>query len=209
MAVGSSIAEKHKEAVLEILSLTTDGKIPSWSSFEKALHGNLVWLATEIMVALQAAPSGTGAAEPAAWGRVIDGKAVTVSRERTPANDEPLYATPPVRGDRERRAIIRLAEIHVGAWLKQSDPALQLIPTAARQDIRDFADAILSLPVQPGAGEREACDRTETIIERALNCHWITVLDRAQLKATLRIALDTEVEAGGPYLNNGWNRHVG
>ncbi len=33
---------------------------------------------------------------PAAWGRVVDDKAVTVSREWTPANDEPLYATPPV-----------------------------------------------------------------------------------------------------------------
>lgn len=32
---------------------------------------------------------------PVAWGRVINGKAVTVSREWTPANDEPLYATPP------------------------------------------------------------------------------------------------------------------
>lgn len=52
---------------------------------------------------------------------------------------------------------------------------------------------------------REARDRTETIIERALNCHWITVTDRAQFQATLRIALDTEVAAGGPYLNNGWN----
>lgn len=31
-------------------------------------------------------------AEPVAWGRVIDGKAVTVSLEWTPANDEPLYA---------------------------------------------------------------------------------------------------------------------
>ena len=30
--------------------------------------------------------------KPVAWGRVIDGKAVTVSLVRTPANDEPLYA---------------------------------------------------------------------------------------------------------------------
>ena len=30
--------------------------------------------------------------KPVAWGRVIDGKAITVSLERTPANDEPLYA---------------------------------------------------------------------------------------------------------------------
>ena len=32
---------------------------------------------------------------PVAWGRVIDGKAVTVSRDWTAANDEPLYAAPP------------------------------------------------------------------------------------------------------------------
>jgi len=31
---------------------------------------------------------------PVAWGRVIDGKAVTVSLEKTAANDEPLYAGP-------------------------------------------------------------------------------------------------------------------
>lgn len=56
---------------------------------------------------------------------------------------------------------------------------------------------------------KEMCDRAETIIARAVNCHWITVHDRAQLKANLRIALDTEVEAGGPYLNNGWNATSG
>jgi hypothetical protein len=60
----------------------------------------------------------------------------------------PVSAAPPVR---DREATIKLAEAHLGAWLKQSDPALQLIPTAARQDIREFADAILSLPVQSSA----------------------------------------------------------
>lgn len=35
----------------------------------------------------------TDAVVVAAWGRVIDGKAVTVSLERSPANDEPLFAT--------------------------------------------------------------------------------------------------------------------
>lgn len=53
--------------------------------------------------------------------------------------------------------------------------------------------------------KRESCDRADTIIKRSENCHWITVHDRQQLHANLRIALDTEVEAGGPYLNNGWN----
>lgn len=32
--------------------------------------------------------------EPVAWGRVIGGRAITISRERTPANDTPLYAAP-------------------------------------------------------------------------------------------------------------------
>lgn len=56
------------------------------------------------------------------------------------------------------------------------------------------------------AANREPCDRTAIVIDRSINCGWITVANREQLKATLRLALDTEVEAGGPYLNNGWNR---
>lgn len=32
--------------------------------------------------------------KPVAWGRVIDGKAVTISLRRTIANDEPLYTAP-------------------------------------------------------------------------------------------------------------------
>lgn len=40
-------------------------------------------------------PAVTTEGKPVAWGRVIDGKAVTVSLARTGANDEPLYAVPP------------------------------------------------------------------------------------------------------------------
>lgn len=69
---------------------------------------------------------------------------------------------------------------------------------------RDESMSDLSRPAPDAM--REACDRTEIIINRALNCNWITVNDREQLKATLRIALNTEVAAGGPYLDNGWNR---
>jgi hypothetical protein len=54
--------------------------------------------------------------------------------------------------------------------------------------------------------ERETCDRVDTIVGRCVNCGWITVHNEQQFRATLRIALNTEVEAGGPYLNNGWNR---
>jgi hypothetical protein len=49
---------------------------------------------------------------------------------------------------------------------------------------------------------REFCDRAEIAIDRALNCNWISFNSptaRASLHATLRIALDMEVEAGGPY----------
>lgn len=50
--------------------------------------------------------------------------------------------------------------------------------------------------------ERELCDRAETTIQRALNCGWIAITsptDREQLHATIRIALNMEVEADGPY----------
>lgn len=45
------------------------------------------------------------------------------------------------------------------------------------------------------------CDRAELVIQRAVSQGWITVHNRDDLKATLRIALDTEVRAGGPYLD--------
>jgi len=54
---------------------------------------------------------------------------------------------------------------------------------------------------------REHCDRADISIRRALNCGWITIpneLCRQQLYATLRIALDMEVEAGGPYPVEQW-----
>lgn len=50
--------------------------------------------------------------------------------------------------------------------------------------------------------ERKMCDRADLAIQRALNCNWITFntsTARAQFHATLRIALNMEVEAGGPY----------
>ena len=49
------------------------------------------------------------------------------------------------------------------------------------------------------AARAERCDRAELVIGRAVAQGWITVHNRAQLKATLRIALDTEVRAGGPF----------
>lgn len=63
-----------------------------------------------------------------------------------------IRAAPPKPPDAMREAIRRLAEIHVGEWLQKDDARLQIVPTAARQDIRDFADAVLKLvsaPVPP------------------------------------------------------------
>lgn len=47
----------------------------------------------------------------------------------------------------------------------------------------------------------EIVDRAELVVKRALNCGWVNpeTTDIKQLKGTIRIALDTEVRAGGPY----------
>lgn len=45
------------------------------------------------------------------------------------------------------------------------------------------------------------CDRAELVIQRAINCGWVTVHNFDELRANIRIALDTEVRAGGPYLD--------
>jgi hypothetical protein len=63
----------------------------------------------------------------------------------------------------------------------------------------DHAFVGAEAPRQPSAESREKCDRAELIVSRAENC-WITVHDREQLVRNIRLALDTEVEAGGPYL---------
>lgn len=50
--------------------------------------------------------------------------------------------------------------------------------------------------------ERQTCDRAELAIQRALKQGWITFntsTAHAAFHATLRIALNMEVEAGGPY----------
>lgn len=54
--------------------------------------------------------------------------------------------------------------------------------------------------------QKEPCDRAGLLIQRATNMGWLTDKGKAEMQAHIRIGLDTEVEAGGPYLNNGWNR---
>ncbi len=46
----------------------------------------------------------------------------------------------------------------------------------------------------------EPVDRAEILIQRAVNCGWITVHDRDQLKRNMRVGLDQEVRSGGPYI---------
>ena len=46
---------------------------------------------------------------------------------------------------------------------------------------------------------REHIAREKVVSNRAENCGWITIHDRAQFEALIRLALNTEVEAGGPY----------
>lgn len=99
-----------------------------------------------IRSALSTSPT-VAAAEPVAWGRVIDGKAVTVSLEWTPANDEPLYANPPVRGERE--AFARATRVQAEKVYDDIEDN-----TAWEAMHKVYFDAILSLPVQPGAGEQ-------------------------------------------------------
>lgn len=54
--------------------------------------------------------------------------------------------------------------------------------------------------------QQEMCDRAAIVVARM--GHWVPEEKRSELAAHIRIALDTEVEAGGPYLNNGWNKPV-
>ncbi len=52
--------------------------------------------------------------------------------------------------------------------------------------------------------ERIPCDRAAIVVARMAT--WVPKEKHQELAAHIRIALDTEVEAGGPYSNNGWNK---
>lgn len=49
------------------------------------------------------------------------------------------------------------------------------------------------------------CDRAELVVKRAINCGWLhpASTNIQQLQGAIRIALDTEVRAGGPWLDDG------
>lgn len=67
--------------------------------------------------------------KPAAWGRMIDGEAITVSRIRNGANDEPLYATPasPEQHD----------AIYLRGWDEGIEAAIDTMPSTAEDPNED------------------------------------------------------------------------
>jgi hypothetical protein len=114
-------------------------------------------------------PSATGAAEPVAdrtlwdWSkiaeaayqraRLTDASAAAKLRSAFRAIIEAgLSATPPVRGDRE--TLIRVALKRHGYNDRQIDDPY-FVNESFRRNIEITVDAILALPVQPAAGERE------------------------------------------------------
>lgn len=96
-----------------------------------------------------------GGAKPAAWGRVIDGEAVTVSRTRNGANYEPLYASPPpqVTVDREAlaQAVMNAQECGFGDRDEQGNYRKMFCDDESLSDkcstcyCRKISDAILAL----------------------------------------------------------------
>lgn len=89
-------------------------------------------------------------AEPVAWGRVIDGKAVTVSLTWTPANDEPLYAAlAPATEDGGR-------EIAARELCRQEGSSWRTCGPVARARYFRTADAVLAaLSPAPSVGTPE------------------------------------------------------
>ncbi len=100
-------------------------------------------------------PSGTGAAEPVAWRRVRNDGAVTYWETAVP-DSVPLYTTPPVRGDREAiaRAIYDLNPSMSSTQFSGPEPTHWCYDTRQKRLAYKQADAILSLPIPPGAVEQ-------------------------------------------------------
>jgi hypothetical protein len=88
-------------AALDSVSVERCAKICEETAAGFAHHGHFISEEASIACAedirrrtLIGQPASNG--KPVAWGRVIDGKAITVSLQRTGSNDEPLYAGPSV-----------------------------------------------------------------------------------------------------------------
>lgn len=104
-------------------------------------------------------PSATGAAEPVAWRTKNDFGQWSFSENPLWDTSEPLYATPPVGGDRE--ALLWAADVAAKGAKQCSDGdsewhegfryAAENTALGIEADLRRAAAA---LPVQPGAGER-------------------------------------------------------
>lgn len=68
------------------------------------------------------------------------------------------------------------------------------------QILKVISDLSITAP-PPTAVQKETCDRADIVVDRSVNCGWITVHNRKALIDTIRIALDTEARSGGPYLD--------
>ena len=83
---------------VEAIAISLDEIIQSGRAHEASSKTIASIIINELLArrALLTSPTPSNASEgvPVAWGRVIGNKAVTVSLNRTGANDEPLYAAP-------------------------------------------------------------------------------------------------------------------
>lgn len=122
---------------------------------------------------LAVAPSPAVAAEPVAWRwrykagdrpaspwKLLDSEGADKWNWSPALEFEPLYATPPVSGDREVLQNLANAMRFVLAFYEPGQRTLDTnawksAEAGARHALKD-ADAILSLPVQPGAEERSS-----------------------------------------------------
>ena len=80
--------------------------------------------------------------EPVAFGRVINGKAITLSFERTPANDDPLYAAPPAE-------FVAMAAVECGIG---DDAALQIIERGLAAPDPEVAPVEVAVSTCPACG---------------------------------------------------------
>lgn len=118
---------------------------------------SLFKLAADEIERLRAGPAATPA-KPAAWGRMIDGEAVTVSRIRTGANDEPLYAAPPAPAATpapEPFAWVVLSDEtgNTRMWTRNGDIAKAFAEKHLLECVELYRTPLVSRPMQREAGK--------------------------------------------------------
>ena len=137
--------------------------------------------ADDAIRAVLASPSGTGAAEPVALANALeksDWSNTTIGNKALIQNAiRTLRANPPVRGDRELPPVERIECVKFDDTLVEvpAEPAdreaimktVMSLSNISGMQAGALADAILSLPVQSGAGEREVVMPRELSDEQA------------------------------------------